>query len=176
LKILLCGEVLSKLLDDKLLKSCDLLNETWEVGGSKQQQIATSRASPAGRCPASWIFVERLVEKHVLILIRNSVIYVLMSSDELAPGNWANELMPGNWTDELLPGNWTDELVPGNWVDELVPGNWMDEHIWADELMPGKWPGKLMPGNWVDELMPNNWTDELAPDIWENGLVSLMRD
>jgi len=53
LKILLCGEVLSKLLDDKVLESCDLLNETGEVGGSKQQHEATSRASPVGRYPTS---------------------------------------------------------------------------------------------------------------------------
>jgi hypothetical protein len=86
-KILLCGEVLSKLLDDEVLKSCDLLNKTGDVRGSKQQQGATSRASLVGRCPTSWIFVEWLIEKHVLILIRNSVIYVLMLTDELAPGN-----------------------------------------------------------------------------------------
>ena len=55
MKILLCGEVSSKLLDNKVLKSCDLLNETREVGGSKHQQGATSRASPVGRCPTSWI-------------------------------------------------------------------------------------------------------------------------
>jgi hypothetical protein len=53
LEILLCGEVLSKLLDDEALKSCDLLNEIGEVGGSKQQQGATSRASPVGRYPTS---------------------------------------------------------------------------------------------------------------------------
>jgi hypothetical protein len=53
-----------------------------EVGGSKQQQRATSRASVIGRCPTSWIFVERLIEKHVLILVRNFVIYVLMSMDD----------------------------------------------------------------------------------------------
>jgi hypothetical protein len=53
LEILLCGEVLNKLLDDEALKSCDLLNEIGEVGGSKQQQRATSRASPIGRYPTS---------------------------------------------------------------------------------------------------------------------------
>jgi len=40
-------------LDDKLLKSYDFLNETGEVRGFKQQQGATSQASPAGRCPTS---------------------------------------------------------------------------------------------------------------------------
>jgi len=59
-----------------------------EVGGSKQQQGATSQASVVGRCPTSWIFVERLIEKHMLILIRNFVIYVLMSMDELASDKW----------------------------------------------------------------------------------------
>ena len=78
LEILLCGEVLSKLLDDEALKSCDLLNEIGEVGGSKQQHGATSRASPVGRYPTSWIFIERLIEKHVLIIIRNFGNYVLM--------------------------------------------------------------------------------------------------
>jgi hypothetical protein len=73
--------------DDEVLKSCDLLNETGEVGGSKQQQGAISWASPVGRCPTSWIFVKRLIQKLVLILIRNFVLYVLMSTDELAPGN-----------------------------------------------------------------------------------------
>jgi hypothetical protein len=48
-KILLCEEVLSKLLDDEVLKSCDFLNETREVGGSKKQHGATSRASAVGR-------------------------------------------------------------------------------------------------------------------------------
>ena len=72
---------------DEVLKSCDFLNETGEVGGSKQQQGATSRASAIGTYPTSCIFVERLIEKHVLIFIRNFVIYVLMSTDELAPGN-----------------------------------------------------------------------------------------
>ena len=86
-KILLCEEVLSKLLDDEVLKSCDFLNETREVGGSKKQHGATSRASAVGRYLTSWIFVERLIEKHVLILIRNFVIYVLMSTNELALGN-----------------------------------------------------------------------------------------
>ena len=91
MKILLCGEVLSKLLDDKVLESCDLLNETGEVGGSKQQHEATSRASPVGRYPTSWIFVERLIEKHVLILIRNSEIYVLMLTDKHI---WVDEVVP----------------------------------------------------------------------------------
>ena len=58
-KILLCEKVLSKLLDYEILKLCDLLNETEEVGGSKQQQGATSRASQVGRYPISWIFIER---------------------------------------------------------------------------------------------------------------------
>ena len=52
-KILLCEEVLSKLLDDEVLKSCDLLNEIGEVEGSKQQQGAISRALLVGRCPTS---------------------------------------------------------------------------------------------------------------------------
>jgi hypothetical protein len=78
---------LSKLLDDEVLKSCDFLNETREVGGSKKQHGATSRASAVGRYPTSGIFKERLIKKHVLILIRNFVIYILMSMDELASGN-----------------------------------------------------------------------------------------
>jgi hypothetical protein len=47
-----------------------------EVGGSRQQQGVTSQASPAGRYATSWIFIERLIEKPALILIRNFVMYV----------------------------------------------------------------------------------------------------
>jgi len=61
-------------LGDEILKSKDLSNETGKVGGSKQQQGVTSQASPAGKYPTSWIFIERLIEKLVLILIKNSVI------------------------------------------------------------------------------------------------------
>jgi hypothetical protein len=59
----------------------------------------------------------------VLILIRNFVIYVLMSTDELALDKWAGELMPGNWVDELMSGNCTGELMPDNWIGELMSGN-----------------------------------------------------
>ena len=47
-----------------------------EVGGSKQQQRATSRASPAGRYQTSWIFC--------------------------SAGNWTDELVPDIWANELM--------------------------------------------------------------------------
>ena len=71
----------------------------------------------------------------MLILIRNSVMYVLMSTYELASGNWVGEHI------------WADKLTPNSWVGELMLGNWADKHIWADELMPGIWTGELMPDN-----------------------------
>jgi hypothetical protein len=75
-KILLCDEVLRKLLSDWNIEIIRSFNGTGEVGGSRQQQGVTSQASLVGRYPTSWIFIERLIEKLVLILIRNSVIYV----------------------------------------------------------------------------------------------------
>jgi hypothetical protein len=75
-KILLCDEVLRKLLSDWNIEIIRSFNGTGEVGGSRQQQGVTSQASPAGRYATSWIFIERLIEKPVLILIRNFVMYV----------------------------------------------------------------------------------------------------
>jgi hypothetical protein len=100
--------------------------------------------------------------KHVLILFRKFVIYILMSTDKVVSGNWTDELVPDKWTNELVLDNWADKAVPGNWTDELVPGKW------ANELVPGNWMDELVHGKLMDELVPSNWTDELLPDIWAN--------